>query len=579
MLSKNKFLRHKNKQFIGLIISSLFLIACSKNSDGDQPCLKYIAVQIEEGDYWSIMDCNGKIIVKEEYSPDNVISPISQEGVYWVKSGIDGKFRLYSIDSPKTPITPKEYTAVTTFTDGKAFVNDGENPIQVINLEGKVENTLSTDIRRVWVGGIQIYYSVVSDRIIYADKNRKWGYLDTNGHIAIEAQYDEVFPFNDNVALVRKTKKDDKLYIIEKNGKEKGAVDLGRYDVYTSIIPPFFSEDKLAVTAKANDDRLLYLGKDGKVLLELPPKYNGCHHAAGSNFHEGYAVVEDKKDNFGVINEDGECIIRLGKYESIFNLKNKTFLVQKKDEFGIIDAEDNSIVDVNYDDGVYTIMLDENYIMKNGSDWLLVKPNGEEINNSRFHGIGFSPLTEIRFHDMKSIAEDLVAQIETKGYTPIAGKQNIKDITKTLHLKEEDQKLGTIYIEMPSFKSDVYDVEVGLGFDERTLSEKTHIEVVNDGWFSHEKTVSDGWHWNENAMLDHIHLRIDNIHEDINMENLSETIFQTLKKKGFEYAADGYYEAKNGDKFAGVSIETIDRGITLWFYPYKEYSKNSVDLY
>ena len=93
--NKNKFLRHKNKQFIGLIISSLFLIACSKNSDGDQLCLKYIAVQIEEGDYWSIMDCNGKIIVKEEYSPDNDISKISQEGVYWVKSGIDGKFRYF----------------------------------------------------------------------------------------------------------------------------------------------------------------------------------------------------------------------------------------------------------------------------------------------------------------------------------------------------------------------------------------------------------------------------------------------------------------------------------------------------
>ena len=116
-----------------------------------------------------------------------------------------------------------------------------------------------------------------------------------------------------------------------------------------------------------------------------------------------------------------------------------------------------------------------------------------------------------------------------------------------------------------------------MGFNERTLYEKTHREVVNDGWFSHEKTVSDGWSWNENAMLENVYLIIDELHEEINVERLSEEIFKALGKKGFEYAADGYYEAKNGDKFAGVEVSPGYKKISVIFYPYKKYSENQFE--
>ena len=255
MLSKNK-----GKQFLSLIAFTLFLSACSGNSDSGRVEFKYLAVQVEHGDNWSIIDGNGKIVVKEEYAPEDEISYITPEGVYWVKSNDDDKFRLYSIESPKKPISKEEYTYATNFVNGKAFVSDGENPIQVIDSKGNVKETLAKDIRLVRVANKNF-----SDRIAYVDKTEKWGFLDWNGEIVIKAQYSEAHPFSDDVALVEKEGEENKLYIIDRNGKEKGSINLTKY----KVIDYEFKEGKLPVCDLNKDNRLLYLNTKGEVTLEI----------------------------------------------------------------------------------------------------------------------------------------------------------------------------------------------------------------------------------------------------------------------------------------------------------------------
>ena len=561
MLLKNYF-----KGFLGLISFSFLLTACGGNSDNGHFELDYLAVQVEKGDNWSIMDGDGKIVVKEEYSPKDEISVITPEGVYWVKSGIDNKYRLYSIDSPKKPLTSEEYTSVTVFIDGKAFVSDGENPIQVIDTKGKVKNTLSREIRNIAVMEKQ-------DIVLFADKNEKCGYLDMDGDIVIEAQYVQAYPFSDGVALVKKTDDEGKLYIIGTNGKEKGKIDLGRYE--SSQFYPVFKEGKLAVKDKADNDNLVYLDKKGNVSLDFSKDYK--ERGTNSSFLGGFAIVEDKGGNEGVINDEGEIVIRPGKYDRVYNMGNGTFLVGdrgSKGKYGIVDSEDNFIIEKDYSGGIFT-MLDGNYMMGEGSDYLLVTPNGKEIKDSEFQNASYKWYQFVAFHDVQQIATDLVAQIEPGGYTPIKGKQSIKDIANALNLKTENQKKGKRYVELQPFKADVYDAKVSLNFNERTMFEKTHKEMVNDGWFSREKTVSDGWFWNEDAMLEEVYIEMSNINAAINIEKLMEEVGKALEKNGFKVVADGpYYEAKNGDKYAGVSISTGYKRIELHFYPYKENSED-----
>lgn len=557
-----------SKLFLIVITFSLFISSCGKKTDYKLISIDYLAVQIEDGDNWSIMDKDGKIVVKEEYNPKDRISLINPDGVYWVKSGIDDKYRLYSIDSPKKPISSDEYVYVTIFIDGKAFVSDGINPIKIIDSKGNVKETLSKDIRQV----IQ-FETLFSNRIAYKDKTGKWGYLDLDGNIVIEAQYKTVNPFSDEVALVEKMDDDTKLYVIGKNGKEKGIIDLNKYknDIYN----PIYTEGKLPVKELGKENRLVYLDKEGNIILEPSKKYkdSGRH----SLFYDGYAIVDDSEGNSGIIDEKGDVVIRIGKYDRIYNLENGKFLVGitgGKDRFGIVNNEDEPIIELNYNGGFRTL-FGENYIMVDNGTGLVVKPNGEEIKNSDFKMSSSRWEEIVMYFNIEQMAKDFVSQIETKGFAPIIGKQNIKEIANALKLKAEDQKKYKRYIDIHPFKADVYDVKISLSFNERTIYEKTHKEIVNDGWFSREKTVSDGWDWNEEAMLDNVYLKIEDLDKAINIDNLINQIGNELKEKGFELVADGpYYEAENGDKYAGVSINTSGRNVEIYFYPYREYSEN-----
>lgn len=574
MLSMNK-----GKQLLGLIAFSLFLTACGGNSDSSRFEFNYLAVQVEHGDNWSIIDGNGKIVVKEEYAPEDEISYITSEGVYWVKSNDDDKFRLYSIESPKKSISKEEYTYATNFVDGKAFVSDGENPIQVIDTKGNVKETLAKEIRLVRVANKNY-----SDRIAYVDKTEKWGFLDWNGEIVIKAQYSEIHPFSNDVALVKKEGEENKLYIIGRNGKEKGVINLNKY----KVVDYEFKEGKLPVCDLNKDNRLLYLDTKSEVALEISSKVRADWEAS---FLDGYAVVScedaggievfDQEGiafvgKYGVIDTEGETVIRVGKYDRIHNIGNGKFFVgNNKGKYKVVDSEDNAITD-DYE-GALLIPFENSFVMWEGSNYILVNADGKEIKNSEFKKLSDLWYSNVVYFDLSQIAKDLVAQIEPKGYTPIIGKQQVKDIANVLNLKPENQKREKRYIELESFKADVYDVEASLDFNERILIEKTHKEVINDGWFAHEKTVSDGWFWNEEAMLQSVYLRISKLDRIIDTEKLKEEIGKALEKKGFKVVADGpYYEAKNGDKYAGVSINTGigENYIEITFYPYKEHSEN-----
>lgn len=571
--------RNKGKQLLGFIAFSLLLTACGRNSDSSRFKFKYLAVQVERGDNWSIIDGNGKIVVKEEYAPEDEISYIASEGVYWVKSNDDDKFRLYTIESPKKPISKEEYTYATNFVNGKAFVSDGENPIQVIDTKGNVKETLAKEIRLVRVTNKNF-----SDRIAYVDKTGKWGFLDLDGDIVIKAQYSEIHPFSDGVALVEKEGKGDKLYIIGSNGKEKGSINLNKY----KIIDYEFKEGKLPVCDLNKDNRLLYLNTKGEVSLEISSKIRADWEAS---YLDGYAVISSEDaggtevfdqegialvGKYGVIDAEGEIVIRVGKYDRIHNIGNGKFFVgNNKGKYKVVNSEDNAITD-DYDGALLT-PFEDCFVMWEGSNYILVNADGKEIKNSEFKKQSDLWYKNVVYFDLNQIATDLVAQIEPKGYTPIIGKQQLKDIANALNLNTENQKRGKRFIELESFKADIYDVEASLNFNEKVLVEKTHKEVVNDGWFSHEKIISDGWVWNEEAMLQSVCLRISRLDRTIDSEKLKEEIGKELETKGFKFVADGpYYEAKNGDKYAGVGIDTGlgENYVEIRFYPFKEHSED-----
>lgn len=543
-----------------LIFSIKSCFSGTKSNDAND--LAYIAVQFERNDNWSIVDGEGEILVNKEYSPKDRISFITPEGTYWVKSGNDSKIRFYSIDSPRKPISPNEYTSATGFFNGYAFACDGKNPIQCIDTDGEVVNTLSKDIQEIALP------KKATNRIRYKGKNGLYGYVNEQGEIVIEAQYSDAEHFGDGAALVRKSDNKDYLYIIDEQGKETGKIDLDKYR--PTGYSPAYSEGLLAVTDNGYD--LLYLNKEGEVALNF--KNKNYYITAYSNFAGGYAVVTDEYNRAtGVIDKEGEVVVRIGKYSQIINMGNGAFAVADGNwKTGIVDANDNTMLNLEYDN--LGAIVGGNYVMQKGNYWYFITPDGKRIEGINAHNIERSNPASIEYNDITKIAKDLVSRIGKKGYTSIIGKTKVKDIANAYKLDAASQNRYVRYLDLPSFKADTYDVTHAVNFSNRILKEKTHEETANDGWFSYKKTVSDGWEWNDEAELENIYIRLTELSYQINIEDLIAEIGKQLEKKGFKLVCDGpYYEAKNGDKYAGVSINGGTREIEITFYPYREFSE------
>jgi hypothetical protein len=377
--------QHKAFASIALLISALFIMqtfTCCDSSKG----IKYMAVQLEKGDDWSIIDEDGNVVVKEEYDKDDIVSMVYENDVFWVKS--NKKYNLYSIDSPKKSLNKEEYDAVTDFNDNRAFVVVEGKPIQLIDSDGKLIKELPKNI---------IKAHGFSDGLApYMNPKGKYGYLNTNGEIAIDAKFYYTGGFADGFAVVQK-KEDGNYLIINKTGETVSTINANKYEVKISA----FIEGKLCCIDKKTD-KTVFLNTNGEVVLTTRDKYV---YAA---FYDGYCItLTDDGYKAGVIDENGEKIIRTGKYDGIVNVGKGQFLVYKERErrgqdaktMMLVDKDGEEIAELDYKDPDYDYVFDDhasnveiytlgdNIIAREGKYMILIDREGKPIEGecAEFH--------------------------------------------------------------------------------------------------------------------------------------------------------------------------------------------------
>lgn len=529
-------------------ISNLTFTSCDSFGSKDEYRVEYLAVQIDENDSWSIIDTEGKVVVDREYAAEDKVSNVYDDGIYWVKS--NNKYRLYSVDSPKKSISDGEYDNVTDFNEGKAFVSITGQPIIMINSEGKQIKTLDKDVARVYPfnEGLAVYYS----------QNGKQGYLNKYGEVAIPAKYEEASHFNDGVAEVVLNADKKRISLIDKNGKEKMSLDKSKYNICSH------SEGKLGVTVDPESDNpsVAYLDYDGKEVISKIKDYKYT-----SNFKKGYCIIYNfMNDDYAVINEKGEKVIRGGKYKSIYNIGNATFVVKKGDKYGVVDAEDNTLVKFDYDD-FHFYRLGDNYIMKSGNYYTLITPKGEEIKKSEFRTLSAFYLGSVDYVDVQAYVDKFTEDVSTKGVKSFDGHRDVATITKKLELTLDScNTYDDNIVVTTTFNSGKITIKRDFWFTQYLKTEKFHEEKVNDGWFESTRYVSDGYHWNPDSKLRNmtITINLDNVYHKTFMSMLD----KNLTSKGFKkHKDDGYYYAGKGDNEKRVYINDLEYNgeITLKF--------------
>lgn len=453
-----------------LVLSVLALGSCSKEQ---KPATEfnYFPVQMSKGDSWSIVDKDGKEVVKEEYPAEARLSVISDEGAYWVR--INKKYQLYNLEDPKKPVIDEEFTRATRFQAGVALVSNPNQPIRIINAQGATVATLSKDISKCYKFSEDGYAT-------FLNADNKCGVIDKQGKVVVKAEYsammDRVY---EGTVLAQKNADDKKWLILDMKGQKLGEINREQYTLLGQL-----SEGKRIV--RNNDDEHIVttvLDKTGKKLFDIR---KAKEKWTGKYYIDNYIVYGNGEGKFGVADDKGESVIR-AKYDRMENLGKGRFMAKKGDKCGVVNEKDETVLDFEYDDVLLT--MGSNYLIKDGAEYALVNSEGKEV--ASFYSADFASDSFAEYVDVEGLANFLMQYIEAAQQAPTAAQ-----VAKTDTLDIDNFHYRS-HIGYTLTYGDKMKVNKDISFYDNMAEEKTHEEEVNDGWFTTKHTVSDGWQWTD----------------------------------------------------------------------------------
>lgn len=198
-------------------------------------------------------------------------------------------------------------------------------------------------------------------------QNDKNGYINRQGEIVIQPQFEVTFPFSEGLAVVCISR--EKCGYIDETGK-------------FVINPQFkhayrFSEGLAAVVT---EDKLGYIDKTGKYIINPqfavsggPPRANSF-----STFSEGLALVK-VGEKFGFVDKTGKIVIN-PQFESAMPFFDGLAATKTGDKWGFVDKEGKIVINPQFEDvqpfinGLAAVMVGKQYGYIDKSGKILINP-------------------------------------------------------------------------------------------------------------------------------------------------------------------------------------------------------------
>lgn len=269
---------------------------------------------------WGVIDNKAKTVVEPTYD-EMIVVPNHTKDVFICFENTDYEKDSYTtkILNAKNKEIFKQYTEVT------AIENHDKN-----NNLWYAENTLR-----------------------YKDSHNKYGLLDMNGKVLLEADYDEItaLPGTKKAILV---KKDGKYGLVDENGKQ--------------LIPSEYTK-----ISSLGEDTNLYIVRDENkkygVYDRLDNKYQEIKALANNEY---FCVKEN--DTYKVINKD-EKVVFDKKFDDIKQLSGHVVVYKKGSQYGAYNIDSKQELKCVYDDMKYT--SDNNFIVKQDGSYGIINMDGK----------------------------------------------------------------------------------------------------------------------------------------------------------------------------------------------------------
>ena len=156
--------------------------------------------------------------------------------------------------------------------------------------------------------------------------NKKWGYLNSTGKLAIPLKYDGVKAFNGGFAVVTLG---TNFYVLDTKGPEVAVATSGILDV------KHFSEGFAPI--KTADKKVGFINSKGEITIQ--PQFNSVGY-----FYGGYAWAKTMDNKVGFINTKGEWVIKPAfDVASDFDPVSKVARVKEAEAWLYVDIAGNKI--------------------------------------------------------------------------------------------------------------------------------------------------------------------------------------------------------------------------------------------
>jgi len=335
-------------QLVAIITATSILSSCGGGNSTSEVNL----IPVENGKEFQYINKEGKIIINPQFSE----ATIFRNGLALVQTSGDKPKWGYISEDGKFAINA-QYKEATVFSDGLAWVVMENSAPSAIDKNGKVVFTLqNAEEVKVYSDGLAAF-STVNEK-----GEQKWGFVDKEGKVVINPQFDDVSNFCDNKCGVMNS--DSKWGFIDKEGKiiinyqfdgtgdfkngkcvvessdKKGLIDNdGKY-----IINPQFSDMIIDgnMYLIEQDSKWGWCDKDGKIIIN--PQFGYAYPFNGNKI-----TAVQSGENYGYIDKEGKIIIN-PQFEMALPFNGKLALVVSSDKIGFIDKDGKYAINPQFDD-------------------------------------------------------------------------------------------------------------------------------------------------------------------------------------------------------------------------------------
>ncbi len=344
-------------------------------------------IRKSEKSYESISPFNGKFFLVKNYGLTGVMDRYGKETVHCVYDSIVSysdsqiivKFHGHYgiIDFNENWILPPQPAQVQLVDDEyyiqkengtnlfKSFKGDliyfTDNPISINQLT-MVETLPDGTLKEISFQGLTISRTappVTSDtEIVSAEsegfrgikKNGKYGFIDDKGRLRIANRYEAIGSFKDGYAPVK---------ILGKWGfvdtQDKIAVNPS-YQYVSDF------ENSIAIVKK---EKFGFIDREGNTILE--PRYDSIYRLSSKNF----IIVHDHL--FGLADANGRILIE-PRFETLTDLGNGYVIVSRERKFGLLTENGLSTIPMIYDN-LFFLDKEKKYLVKKDAPWITLHLN------------------------------------------------------------------------------------------------------------------------------------------------------------------------------------------------------------